>query len=701
SSNKLEEIIVIGTRQSRYIVNAIDATTGLDLDFLENPRNVVLIPEQLILDRKITDLSEALRVVPNFAEGDGAGNVQDDYFLRGFQRRDTYRNGFRRIGGTRTNMTNVEYTQVIRGPASITYGQVEPGGLVDVITKKPLAETRISAEVRYGTYDDRLALADWSQLITEAAAVRLVASTHRANSFRDFTNIERDSASLTGRIDLSDNTRWDLGYEWQKEKRPLDRGTITIPTSTGLRIVNDVTDVPLGRRFGEPFEEQDSTFHFFETTITHQFNNQWNGILTAAYEENDSQDLQARPEDVFIYAADAAITDDGFFTGVAVPKPIYDDPTDRIFLERRVDGNRNKKTEVKYLDGMLRGEFDTGPVNHRLAVGFNYRDGKASERRFNGETSNGVTIPLFNIQQPIYGELSDNVDIDLTTPRSNQGEDLGIFINDYLTLTERLGLLLGVRYSETDFEGGADSKADAWTPQIGISYRVGEHIALVASYSESFLPNFSLPLGDEVIEPDPEEGEQIEVGIKGQWLDGRLESTLVAFQIEKKNVFVGFDRQFNPILAEGQTSDGIELTVVGQPVPGMNVTAAYGYLDSELDDGNRPSEVPRHTFQAYASYEVQAGTLEGLGAGAGVFYSGNRFGTVDNDWKLGSYVVADTSVWYTLAAPKFFGREAGTVRLQFAVKNVFDEEYFAGAGNDLRINVGMPRTYIGSVSFAL
>ncbi|MEM8660092.1 MAG: TonB-dependent siderophore receptor, partial [Pseudomonadota bacterium] len=687
------------------------AATGLDLDFLENPRTLTIIPEQLILDRKITDLNEALRVVPGFAEGDGFGGTNNDFYIRGFRRNTVYRNGFRRIGGdsTRINMTNVEFIQVVRGPASITYGQVQPGGLVDYTTKKPLAETRIAGELRYGTYDDRLALADWSQVITDAAAVRLVASSQRANSFRDFTDIERNSFSLSGRLDLTPKTRWDLSYEWQREKRPLDRGTITVPTPSGLRIVNEITDVPIGRRFGEPFEEQDSTFKVYETTITQTFNEQWNAILTAAYEERKADDLQARPLRVLIYSAVAPITDDGFFTGAPVdPKPFYESPADRIFLQRRVDGNRDTDEEAKYLDGMLRGEFNTSSINHRIAFGFNYRDTDGSDIRFDGDTSNGETIPFFNVQQPIYGALPDDVEIAGLQRRPASAEDFGIFFNDYLTLTERLGILVGVRYSETKSDAVVfpglplrETEADAWSPQAGISYQISDKIALIASYAKSFEPN---PIGRNNEEPqvlDPEEGEQFEVGIKGQWLDGRLESSLVAFQIEKKNVIAGTDVEGNTILADGQTSDGVEFAIVGQPSQGTNITGAYAYLDAKLDDGSRPRNVPKHTFSLYSSYEVQGGTLEGLGGGAGVFYSGNRFGSISGDtWKLGSYVLADASIWYTLAAPELSGRP-GTIRLQFAVKNIFDEEYYSASGGDLRIAIGTPRTYIGSISFDL
>ncbi|MBL4671695.1 MAG: TonB-dependent receptor plug domain-containing protein [Arenicella sp.] len=150
SIERIEEIVVVGTDQSRYITTDKGALTGFQLGFLESPRVVNIIPEQLVLDQKITDLNEALRNTPGITQSDGFGGTNDDFFIRGFRRNVVYRDGFRRATNFKTNLSNVDYTQVVRGPAAITYGQVEPGGLVDIVTKKPLDERRIAGEARVG-----------------------------------------------------------------------------------------------------------------------------------------------------------------------------------------------------------------------------------------------------------------------------------------------------------------------------------------------------------------------------------------------------------------------------------------------------------------------------------------------------------------------------------------------------------------------
>ena len=696
---KVEEIIVVGTKQSRYIVDGGDPTSGLDLDFLENPRNITFIPEQIVLDRKITDLEEALRNVPGVSQSDGFGGTNDDFFVRGFRRNVVYRNGFRRQTNFKANLTNVEYTQVIRGPASITYGQVEPGGLVDIVTKKPLEDQRIAGELRYGSFDDLLALFDWSQPLGDRVGLRVVASTQDAESFRDLTDISRDTVAISGRFDLTGSTTLDLAYEFRDESRPLDRGTISIPTADGRRIINTVVDIPISRRFGEAFEVFESEFSFYEATVSHDFGDRWSVRVGAAYEDSKANDLQARPRQAIVLDADAPITEDGFVLGPIPLDGIFDDPTDQVFLARRTDGSRNRNTEVLYLDTIVTGEFELFGINNRLAVGADYRDSEQTRQFIRGASSDGMTVPLLNLRNPTFGTLSGDFSLDGVAVDTFTAEDFGVFINNYVELTDRLGLLVGARYSDVEGESlGNVVRADGFTPQVGLSYRVTEYASLFASYAESFEPNRVFDdFSGALLEFDPETGKQYEFGAKAEFFGGRLQSSIALYRIDKVNV-LGTDDIGNPILQDGQRSQGVELSVTGQPIPGMNVIAVYAFTDAQDSNGNRPRGVAENTVNLWMSYEWQDGALEGLGTGAGVFHQGNRFGDNGNSFTLGSYTLVDASVWYTLPAP---GRisDDGTIRLQVAVKNIFDEEYFPAVGNNLRISLGTPRTVFGSVSF--
>lgn len=708
---ELQEVIVVGTDQSRYVTQPSDAISGITLDFLENPRSVTSIQEQLLLDRKITFLEEALRNAPSVVAGDGFGGTRDDFFIRGFRRNAEYRDGFRRQTIFRTNLANVETVEVIRGPAAITFGQVAPGGVVNVVTKRPLDERRISGEARYGTFDDRFLLLDWSQPLSDKAAVRVVGSIQDAESFRDFTDINRDSLAISGKYDITPQTTLGLAYEYRNEGRPLDRGTFGVTTANGVETVNDLLDIPFSRRFGEPFEDFQVDFNYYEARLEHSFNEDWNLRAAIAYEDSLANDIQARQRGILIADGDdARISDDGFISAtVADPTAFFiellgntfDAPTDRIFLRKRPDGTVDRDSQALHLNALVNGEFDTGAINHRVAFGADYREVEVEREFAIGPESDGFTVPFFNIVDGAYVLPSERP---LATPSTQDGDDFGFFANTYSTIGERLGVLLGIRYAETEQESTfgtsvTPSSSDAWIPQAGLTFKAADNISLYASYAESFQPNNERVLGGIEPEPiDPTTGEQIEAGVKAEFFDNRLQTQAAIYQIDLTNVFDRVDANDRPVFVDGQTSKGVELSVAGQPIPGMNVTAAYAYTDAELSNGNQAAITPEQAINIYASYEIQSGQFEGVGFGGGVFHENNRFGNSANTFDLGDYTLVDGSLWYTITAPQSIADD-GTIRFQLAVKNLFDEEYFQGTSNFTRIPLGIPRTVFGSVSF--
>ncbi|MEM0955659.1 MAG: TonB-dependent receptor, partial [Pseudomonadota bacterium] len=352
------------------------------------------------------------------------------------------------------------------------------------------------------------------------------------------------------------------------------------------------------------------------------------------------------------------------------------------------------------------GAFDTGPIKHRVSFGGDYRDSDQSRQFARGENTNGLTVPLFNIRMPSY-TLSDEFSLEGVAVDSFTEEDLGAFLNVYSELTDRLGLLLGIRYSETesrnffpDFNVENLLESEGWSPMVGVSFRITDNTALYGSYSESFTPNDVVPDFEGTVELiDPEIGEQFELGIKAEFFDGRAQASLAVYQIEKTNVVIGSDELGRPILAEGSTSDGIEFGIAGQPLPGMNLTASYAYIDAKTSAGVAAPGVADQLFNVYASYEWQGGTLEGLGVGGGIYYEAERFVDVAGLVELDDYMLVDLSTWYTIETPRIFG-DAGTIRFQVALKNIFDETYYGGgSGVALRIPLGVPRSVFGSVSF--
>jgi len=668
---ELEVTRVLGTPPERYQAGSSDALTGFDVPYLDLPRAVEVIPEQILLDRKVTTLTEALQNASGVSFSDGFGGTNDDFLIRGFRRNAVYRNGFRLGSNFRVNTTNLERIEVIKGPASITLGQVEPGGAVNIETKKPLSEPRYYAEGRGARYEDYFGLVDVSQPIDAiGGGVRFNGSLQDAESFRDFSEIDRDFLSLAVTARPFDGTRLDFSYEYRNESRPLDRGTVTLPDGEGGRFI---PDLPRSRRLGEPFEEFDVELNIVELGLTQTLGSGWTLEAGVFHEFSDADDFQARPLQVF---------PDGT-------------------LARRADGSRNRDIDVVAGRVRLNGEFATGPLNHRVALGVDYRE-SAEDRFF----AVGETNAEFNIFDPVFGNLSPEPLVQI--PASTDTREYGVYVQDYVDLTARLSALVGVRFDEAEVESffappvsrDVDTGfKDAISPQAGLTYRLRDNVSAYASYAEGFLPNTQT---DETTGRvfDPEGSEQFEAGLKTEFNDGRIQSGIAVYEIEKDNVVRVVDGEAQ--LVDGQSSQGIEVTTTGRLMRGLNIIANYAFTDAEIDSGpnrgNRPRNVAKHNFNLWASYEVPEGPLHGLGAGAGVSVFGDRFGDDANTWSLGAYELVDASVWYNLALPRAGRLGFGEMRLQFSVKNLFDEEFFPASGGNLRVSVGEPRIYIGSLA---
>lgn len=704
AAKSIERLKVIGTNPHRYQTSSGDSLFGQELDYLEMPRVIDVLPEQLLLDQKVTELEDALRNVPGVSLSDGFGGSNNDYLIRGFRRNTIYRDGLRIASNFRVNTSNLESIRVIKGPASITYGQVEPGGLVDVITKKPLNERRLYTEARAGSWDNYMFQGDFSTPLGDSAAVRANVSLQDSGYFRNDFDIKRNVIALTGRYDLSNSTRLSASYEYRDEFRSFDRGTMTVPTANGREIVNRLLDIPRSRRFGDEAEEIDTRFEFSTVGVNHLFANGWQLDMRAAWENSYSNDLQSRPVAEVITDASAPIVN-GYITA-----PDFNDHVkavyaagDRIFLARRTDGNREQKERVDYQQLRVTGDWQLAGMVHRLAFGADRRNYHSARYFIATPITMGTpaTGALFDIANPVYGMLPTALSTEGAERLHDATEDYGFFANDYLELTEQLSVLVGGRWDFSDVDGnGPADTVNEFSPQVALNYRVLDNLSTFISYSEAFSPNTTFKLeangqsSDTELFP-PENSKQYEVGAKGQFFEGKLNSSLALYKIEKNNVLTQVDNEYQ--LVKGQQSQGVELNINGQPLPGWTVMAGYAYTDAEISTdnnaGNRPRNVAKHTASLWTSYEFHDGTWQGVGAGVGAFYMGDRFGDDRNSWRLGSYTTVDLSLWYTL--PTAYD---GNIRLQLSAKNLFDEEYYSASGGDLRVSVGSPRSLFASVS---
>lgn len=287
----------------------------------------------------------------------------------------------------------------------------------------------------------------------------------------------------------------------------------------------------------------------------------------------------------------------------------------------------------------------------------------------------------------------------------------GLFFNDYIELNEKTGLLLGLRYEIfersllTDGEQGVPGSATEVSPQIGLVYKLRNNISAFASYSETFEPNVTRESEGVTIQLEPDRSRQYEFGLKTELLNDGLQISAALYDISVENFFIrsvdiGVINFFLPSF-EGSTnikSQGFELSIVGQPAPGFDIRAGYSYNNVyDTQTGLRLPNTAKNTFNLWSSYQWQRGALKGFGVGAGLFYVGNRFGDAEERIELGEYTLVDVSSWYEFRLPSL--RNNQRMRLQLSVKNITNEEYFPSSGGDFAIEVGPPRSFVGSLSF--
>lgn len=682
---RIEEMVIVGTRPERYRADETGIGVGFATPLADIPRAIEIIPEQIILDQKTTDLGDVLRNVAGVTLSDGFGGTNDDFLIRGFRRNTIYRNGFRVSSNFKVVVENVERVEVLKGPAAIQFGQVPPGGLVNIVTKKPLPESRYYAEVRYGEFDSFFAQADVSEtFFGDELGVRVVASVEDSESFRDFTEIQRQFAYISTAWTPTERFRLGLTYEFRHEERPLDRGFLTLPDPEGGRFI---PDLPRNRRLGAPFEEFEVDLHFAEIDASYQINQDWRAVIDLSFETSEANDLQARPLAV-------------------APSPALPPNLPVGQLARRTDGSRDRERNTGFAALQIDGTFETGPFDHHVVFGGQYR--QSDEDRF---FAVGETDLSLNIFDPVYGGLSPELNVFF--PAGQDEEDYGFFIQDQIRWRDSVILLAGLRYDSTKgasrFDGTTTvvPRENAVSPQVGLVYKPIPSLSLYTSYAEGFEPNngaaFTFDIGAEGAVFDPESSQQIEAGAKALFFDDNLSVTLSVYDIDKENI-VALTAEGEPALIGEQSSRGVELTATGQPVRGLNLIATYAFTDAEIEvgsnAGNRPNNVAENTASFWATYEIQSGPARGLGFGAGAFFVGDRFGTNDNDWQMEDFVTVDATLFYYLPLSKLsLGRDTGQLKFQASVQNLFDERFFTGAGADLRFNVGTPQRFTGSITY--
>ncbi|MCK7357269.1 TonB-dependent siderophore receptor [Enterobacter roggenkampii] len=639
--------------------------TLTNMPMLDIPQVVNTVSDKVLEDQHATTLDEALSNVSNVVQTNTLGGTQDAFVRRGF---GANRDGSIMTNGLRTVLPRsfnaaTERVEVLKGPASTLYGILDPGGLINVVTKRPEKTFGGSISATSSSFGGGTGQIDVTGPIDGTRlAYRLTGEYQDEDYWRNFGN-ERSTFIAPSLTWFGDDATVTVLYSHRDYKTPFDRGTI-FDLNTKKAV-----DVDRKTRFDEPFNVTDGQSDLAQLNAEYRLNSQWTAKFDYSYSQDKYSDNQAR-----VMA--------------------YDSKTGN--LTRRVDATQGSTQRMHTTRADLQGNVDIAGFYNEILTGVSYENYDLLRT----DMIRCKNVKDFNIYNPSYGSLGKCTTVSASdSDQTIKQESYSAYAQDALYLTDKWIAVAGLRYQYyTQYAGkgrpfnvNTDSRDDQWTPKLGLVYKLTPAVSLFANYSQTFMPQSSIAsyIGD----LPPETSNAYEIGAKFDLFDG-ITANIALFDIHKRNVLytesVGDETVAKT--AGRVRSQGVEVDLAGSLTENTNIIASYGYTDAKMledpDYAGKPlPNVPRHTGSLFLTYDIHnafaGNTLTLGGGGHGV---SRRSATNGADYYLPGYFVADAFAAYKMKLQY-------PVTLQVNVKNLFDKTYYTSsiATNNLGNQIGDPR----------
>ncbi len=697
SDDEIESIFVLGQRRA-YQGN---------FDELENPTAVQLIDGELLREVGALNLNDALDLSASVARQNNFGGLWNSFSIRGFSGDINLPSGFlvngfnagRGFGGPR-DIVGIETVEVLKGPRSALFGRGEPGGTINLTTKRPQFQQGGDIRATVGRWDQLRFEGDVQTVLgsEDQIGLRLVGFVENADSFRDTVETEKVGFYPSVTFDISDETSLTYELELTQQEIPFDRGVV-YSDQFGFS--------PRETFAGEPGDgpiETDVFGHQLE--LQHNFTENWSLLAGLGYRDTE-------------------------FTGNASESNFGGRQT--YFLDGRTLSRffrfRDFESDYFVARAEIAGEFESGSVRHRLLIGADHDrfDNRLFILRFrpawfgpNGDIStlDPAEYLLLDVFNPVYGQHP----IPVPGPNTDRAEDLsgtGIYIQDQIDVTDRFQIRLGLRWDdfEQDLTNLRASPATTTTssdsrvsPQFGAVYLVNEGFSLYASYGEGFRQQTGSDFQGNQF--DPNLTESAEFGFKWDLLNisNDLSGTmsLAFFRVDQSNILVNDDRPeavaagFFSASAGEARSRGLEFDVNLSNSSGLNFWFSYAYTDAEfttsnpdadfgaqIDAGDPLINSPENQVNLQISKNFQFGSMPAQ-IGGGVLHTDDRLGWTAFDFTLPSYTTA-----------RLFGQvelDSG-LSLRVDVDNLFDEEFYTNSYADVWVEPGAPTRWRFTASY--
>lgn len=642
-----DTIIVTGER-SDYAVDEA-SVTRTPVPLIEVPQSVQVLTRQLIEDQELNTLDEALHNVSGVTPSLPSEIVLVNPLIRGFEG-EIFTDGLIGYGDTAVvdpgSLWNVERVEVAKGPTSTLFGggaSAPVGGLINLVAKTAQPETGLAVRLRGGSFDEYAAAVDANIALSDALAVRLVGEVQDAGDYIDAVDISRTliapsvrfapvaGTEIIGRLTYTRVSQLEyagLPAQFQDDPR-VERDRFTGATNAPRTEVENLTaQLELNQRLTDGI------------TIS----------LRGRRYENDFFEYASSPFFAFYPCGAASGLNDA-----SCPQ---------------IRGQLPAKIDEWTVDGSLTAEFSTGTIEHVLLAGTQW------DRAYYDAATG---FDLFNTFAFDYADPASDYDFQpvptLNNFVTNRYRTLAFYLQDQVTIADRLHLLGSIRYSRLGIEelqGGAgnDETYHEWDPRLGVTFDVADGFSLFAGYATG--SRLSLFFNG-TASPLPERSESWEGGAKFALDDTGLSGTIAVYRIDRTNVPTPDPTTFFTSIQTGrQRSEGVELDLICEPSPAFSLLASYAYTDARviedtvIPSGSRLPRVPDHSGRIAARYRFIGGRLDGFEIGGGLTGASSSVMTLPNGAKVDGYVVADAQASYT----------RNGIRIGLRVDNLFDADYF-------------------------
>jgi iron complex outermembrane receptor protein len=657
--------VVADTPSASYNPTSSSGATRTSTALREVPQAVRVISAQMIEDLGAIRLADTVDYVSGIARLNDFGGTWDNFAIRGFSSTDMgfLINGFPGSRGYNPprDTATVERFEFLKGPASAVYGSSEPGGTINIVTKKPQFKTRNVADFSVGSLGLKRSTLDSTGALSENVAYRLNLAAEEGDSRSSMLGNSRRLIAPAVTWVIDSRTVVNYEGEFMRVNTPLDRGLINVRGVLGT--------LPRDRVLNEPSDgNMTLTSNTHQFTLDRELSDNWRTRIGASYKEST-------------------------FTGNYTEATSL--ATDNRTLNRRATWRQLPSRDVS-LQAELEGKFNTGSIGHTLLLGL-----EASRLWMNMEILRSGNYPI-DIYTPVYGTASPAL-TSLTTSSDETQRATAVFAQDQISLSPQWKLLVGTRFDRFEqslvdrvARTSTSQQHNAMSPRIGLTWLPNDWSSWYVSAGKSFRGNSGTDQAGHAFEP--QHSTALEAGVKLQTLDQRLGANLALFDIKKTNVLTSSDTPGFSVAAGQVKSSGFEADLYGQLDTHWRLSGNFAYVDARvaadktLPLGTRITNVPKLSAGLFAIREDALDNGSRYGLGGGVNYVGGRSGNSTDTYSLPAYTTVKlVSFWQV----------SKTARLSLDVNNLFNRNYYTASWGNLYVIPGAARSIVASLRLDL